>query len=70
MSKVAHADVDLDGRRYQLRWPARQSLVDAMLDAGIDVPHACREGRRGSCARRSDPVVPVPAGSADLRVEF
>nr|WP_235852708.1 hypothetical protein [Mycobacterium interjectum] len=33
-----------------------------MLDAGIDVPHACREGRRGSCARRSDPVVPVPAG--------
>jgi ferredoxin len=49
MAEVAHIEVDLDGRRHRLRWPRRQSLVDAMLDAGIDVPHSCREGRCGSC---------------------
>jgi ferredoxin len=60
MSKVAHVEVNLDGRRYRLRWPRKQSLVDAMLDAGIDVPHSCREGRCGSC------VATVVAGQVDM----
>lgn len=41
--------VDLDGCRHQLAWPRDQSLVDMLLDAGVDVPHSCREGHCGSC---------------------
>jgi 3-ketosteroid 9alpha-monooxygenase subunit B len=60
MSEVAHVRVDLDGRRHRLRWPSGQSLVDVMLDAGIDVPHSCREGRCGSC------VATVVEGEVDM----
>jgi ferredoxin len=45
----ASADIDLDGVRHRLRWPRDKTLVDAMLDAGIDPPHSCREGHCGSC---------------------
>ncbi|WP_370333241.1 2Fe-2S iron-sulfur cluster-binding protein [Mycolicibacterium hippocampi] len=57
MSEVEHVDtataaavkVELDGVRHQLSWPRDKALVDLMLDAGIDVPHSCREGHCGSC---------------------
>ncbi len=57
MSEVEHVDtttaaavrVDLDGVEHQLSWPRDKALVDTMLDAGIDVPHSCREGHCGSC---------------------
>jgi ferredoxin len=57
MSEVEHVDsttdtaatVDLDGAQHQLAWPRDQTLVDVMLDAGIHVPHSCREGHCGSC---------------------
>jgi 3-ketosteroid 9alpha-monooxygenase subunit B len=49
MSEVAHVEVDLDGERHRLRWPRGQTLVDTLLDAGIEVPHSCREGHCGSC---------------------
>ncbi|MGB6208104.1 2Fe-2S iron-sulfur cluster-binding protein, partial [Mycobacterium sp.] len=49
MQEVAHLEVDLDGQRHCLSWPRGQTLVDILLDAGIDVPHWCREGRCGSC---------------------
>ncbi|OBF85292.1 ferredoxin [Mycobacterium sp. 852002-51163_SCH5372311] len=42
-------EVDLDGQRHRLPWPPGQTLVDMLLDAAIDVPHSCREGRCGSC---------------------
>jgi vanillate O-demethylase ferredoxin subunit len=29
--------------------PAGKSLLDALLDAGVDVDHSCREGVCGSC---------------------
>jgi ferredoxin len=29
--------------------PAGKSLLDALLDAGLDVEHSCREGVCGSC---------------------
>lgn len=45
----AAVEVHLDGQSHQLSWPRDRSLVDAMLDAGIDAPHSCREGRCGSC---------------------
>ena len=41
--------VDLDGTCHRLSWPRDKVLVDVMLDAGIDVPHSCREGHCGSC---------------------
>lgn len=49
MSEVAHVEVDLDGERHRLRWPRGQTLVDTLLDAGIEVPHSCCEGHCGSC---------------------
>ncbi|MGA5463730.1 2Fe-2S iron-sulfur cluster-binding protein [Mycobacterium sp. NPDC050041] len=42
--------VGLDGQQHTLRWPARSTLVEAMLAANIDVPYSCREGQCGSCA--------------------
>jgi ferredoxin len=60
MAEVAHVEVDLDGQRYRLRWPPDQTLVDMLLDAGIDVPHSCREGRCGSC------VAIVVTGEVDM----
>jgi 3-ketosteroid 9alpha-monooxygenase subunit B len=57
MSEVATIDstpdaavtVELDGTQHQLSWPRDKTLVDTLLDAGIDVPHSCREGHCGSC---------------------
>jgi ferredoxin len=46
---AAVVEVDLDGTQHRLTWPRDRSLVDTMLDAGIDVPHSCREGHCGSC---------------------
>jgi len=45
----AAVEVELDGQLHRLGWPRRQTLVDMMLEAGIDVPHSCREGHCGSC---------------------
>lgn len=60
MSEVAHVQVDLDGQRHRLSWPRTQTLVDMLLDAGIDAPHSCREGRCGSC------VATVLEGEVDM----
>ena len=47
---AAEVEVQLDGQRHVLRWPRTQTLVDAMIGQGIDVPYSCREGQCGSCA--------------------
>ena len=60
MAEVAHVEVDLDGRRHRLRWPRSQTLIDILLDAGIDAPHSCCEGRCGSC------VATVLEGGVDM----
>jgi 3-ketosteroid 9alpha-monooxygenase subunit B len=63
MSKVDPvAEVDLDGTRHRVAWPRDRSLVDTMLDAGIDVPHSCREGHCGSC------VATVVTGRVEMAV--
>jgi hypothetical protein len=41
-------------------WPRGQTLIDFLLDAGIHVPHSCREGRCGSC------VATVLEGEVDM----
>jgi ferredoxin len=46
---AATVDIDLDGTRHRLRWPRDKTLVEVMLDAGIDVPYSCQEGHCGSC---------------------
>ena len=56
----ARVEVELDGTRHSLRWRRDKSLVDTMLDAGIDVPHSCREGHCGSC------VATVVSGQVDM----
>lgn len=45
----AAVEVNLDGQLHRLSWPRDRSLVDTMLDAGVDAPHSCREGHCGSC---------------------
>jgi 3-ketosteroid 9alpha-monooxygenase subunit B len=42
--------VHLDGGSHQFDWPAGRTLVDALLDRGVDVPYSCRSGECGSCA--------------------
>jgi 3-ketosteroid 9alpha-monooxygenase subunit B len=54
------AEVDLDGQRHRVEWPRQSSLVDVLIDAGIDVPHSCREGHCGSC------VCSVVSGEVDM----
>ncbi|CAM3079221.1 ferredoxin--NADP reductase [Skermania piniformis] len=47
---AATVEVELDGEVHTLAWPRKRTLVDIMLDAGIDVPYSCQEGECGSCA--------------------
>lgn len=47
---AATVEVELDGEKHQLRWPRKQTLVDIMIDKGLDVPYSCQEGECGSCA--------------------
>ena len=48
-TRDARAKIDLYGTVHELSWPRDRVLVDVMLEAGLDVPHSCREGHCGSC---------------------
>jgi 3-ketosteroid 9alpha-monooxygenase subunit B len=54
------AEIELDGQRHRVAWPRQSLLVDVLLDAGIDAPYSCREGRCGSC------VCTVVSGEVDM----
>jgi ferredoxin len=41
--------VTLDGIEHELSVTANQSLLEAGLAAGIDMPHSCTEGHCGAC---------------------
>ncbi|MGY0501707.1 2Fe-2S iron-sulfur cluster-binding protein [Nocardia sp. FBN12] len=47
---AATVEVELDGQVHEMSWPRKQTLVDIMLDKGLDVPYSCQEGECGSCA--------------------
>ena len=47
---AATAHVEIDGQTHSVSWPRKRTLVETLLDAGIDVPYACREGECGACA--------------------
>ncbi|ORB24999.1 2Fe-2S iron-sulfur cluster-binding protein [Mycolicibacterium parafortuitum] len=57
---AATVRIDLDGAVHRLSWPQDKTLVEIMLDAGIDVPYSCQEGRCGSC------VVTVTGGQVSM----
>ena len=42
--------VHVAGATHRFGWSAGRSLVDALLDRGVDVPFSCRSGECGSCA--------------------
>ncbi len=47
---AATVDVELDGETHTLRWPRKRSLIEVMIEAGLDAPYSCQEGECGSCA--------------------
>ncbi|KJK46726.1 3-ketosteroid-9-alpha-hydroxylase [Lentzea aerocolonigenes] len=48
----AVAEVSLDGVDHRFPWPARQKLLDLLLEKGLDAPYSCREGACSACACR------------------
>lgn len=48
----AVVEVSLDGERHRFPWPARQKLLDLLLEKGLDAPYSCREGACSACACR------------------
>jgi len=42
--------VHLDGESHRFEWASSNTLVDVLLDRGVDVPFSCRSGECGSCA--------------------
>lgn len=47
-----HARVTTGGTQHVVRVPGGQTLLQAALAVGLDVPYACREGYCGSCAAK------------------
>ena len=46
---VCRVQVSLDGAEHQVPWAAGRTLLDALLDAGLDAPYSCREGACSAC---------------------
>ncbi len=42
-------EVELDGQHHELSCAGNEPLLDAMLRAGLNAPHSCRQGACGSC---------------------
>lgn len=40
---------EIDGCTYNFTWPAGESLLDAMLAAGIPAYYSCQQGECGAC---------------------
>src|SRR5262249_16343713 len=49
---AAVLEVRLNGQTHSLRWPRGQSLVDALLEAGLNPPFSCKSGLCAACACR------------------
>jgi ferredoxin len=59
MSTDAEFEVYLALRKLTLPVPAHKSILQVLLDAGVDVPFSCSEGICGTCLTR------VKAGEPD-----
>ncbi len=53
--------VDLDGEQRELTWPVGTTMLDLMLDSGLDAPYSCRQGQCSACTCR------LTEGEVDLR---
>jgi 3-ketosteroid 9alpha-monooxygenase subunit B len=53
-------EVELGGETHWVDWPQESSLVDAMLDAGLEAPYSCLEGACATC------VCTLVKGSVDV----
>ena len=51
-SRPSTVEVELDGERHRLTWPAQTKLLDLFLDSGLAAPYSCREGACSACACR------------------
>ncbi|CAI8779571.1 3-ketosteroid-9-alpha-monooxygenase, ferredoxin reductase component [Pseudomonas sp. IT-P253] len=60
--KEVRLDVTLDGEQHQLTCTNQESLLDAMLRAGIDAPYSCRAGACATC------MCTLVSGKVNLRV--
>jgi 3-ketosteroid 9alpha-monooxygenase subunit B len=45
-------EVELDGERHRLPWPATARMLDVLLDHGLAAPFSCRQGLCGACTCR------------------
>jgi 3-ketosteroid 9alpha-monooxygenase subunit B len=45
-------EVELDGERHTLPWPANARMLDVLLDHGLSAPFSCRQGLCGACTCR------------------
>jgi 3-ketosteroid 9alpha-monooxygenase subunit B len=46
---TAIVEVTLDGQASRLAWPPGARLLDVLIEAGLDPPYSCREGKCGTC---------------------
>ena len=49
---IVRVQIELDGKTHHLPWPAGITLLELMLDQGLDAPYLCREGICGTCMCR------------------
>ncbi|MGH7923287.1 MAG: flavin reductase family protein, partial [Candidatus Binatus sp.] len=54
-------EVELDGVHHELSCSRAESILDAMLRAGLKAPHSCQSGACGSC------MCTLEAGEVHLR---
>jgi 3-ketosteroid 9alpha-monooxygenase subunit B len=60
-SATVQLEVHLDGEKHEIACSPQESLLDAMLRAGIKAPHSCKAGACASC------MCTVEAGKVKLR---
>lgn len=49
---AATADIMIDGRRHRIALPEGESVIEAGLAAGLDLPYSCRAGMCCTCRAR------------------
>ena len=59
--KDVEVTLTLDGHTRHIQWNRQIPLLDAMLIAGVDVPHSCCSGMCGTC------VCKLQAGEVRLK---
>jgi 3-ketosteroid 9alpha-monooxygenase subunit B len=45
-------EVELDGERHTVPWPAGARLLDVLVEKGLAAPSSCRQGLCGACTTR------------------